>query len=77
MQCNGCEKCKLFIDKLGYTEAKCIARSRRRKSIVWTHTVYDSSGNFIVNGKDRVLKWLEEKNTPFWCPQKTILKRGD
>ncbi len=72
--CIGCDKLKIVIDELGYTEAKCGATSKRGRVITWAHTVYNSytdavKGDLSAHGKDRVNYYLKtRKNRPKWCP---------
>ena len=67
-KCYNCDYCKIIIDQLGYTEAKCVAKSSKGRVIAWAHTTYSSmKGDNPRYGKDFVVDFIKRRKRPSWC----------
>lgn len=68
--CMKCDKSLLVTDETGYTEIKCIAKSKKGKVIYWACTTLNSpcESDIAEYGNVRVQKYMENKKPPKWCP---------
>jgi len=68
MNCINCGFCSIFTDDELCAKAKCLAASKKGKTIYWAMTTIDMDNNKKIPGEDRVRSVLEDKEKPKWCP---------